>query len=214
MIKNTEWGAIVYLTNSEYGRYSKNICDEITRNNNNKWITGYAANNSLSYEEVNASSDGRYTYNYKNPLSQVASTTGNYTGIYDMSGGTFEYVMGVVVDGSPFYKLSGFTDNTFPKDLKYYDAYKSTNVFNYKCRILGDATGEMGPFEAISSYQSKGSWYNDQSQFIYTNVPWMTRGGNVTLGNMAGIFMFYRFSGNYTGGVGTRLTSRIVLVIK
>lgn len=79
----------------------------------------------------------------------LASTTGNISGIYDMSGGTWEYVMGVMVDeeGNPMSgrnslynsgfngtfgcptcdsNTSGLTELTggydFP-DSKYYDTY-------------------------------------------------------------------------------------------
>ena len=49
-------------------------------------------------------------------LTKAASTTGNITGIYDMSGGTREYVMAEWVSedkDTSVYKI----------DLKYYDIY-------------------------------------------------------------------------------------------
>ena len=43
--------------------------------------------------------DGTYTVNYKNNASNVATTTSNRSGIYDMSGGALgKYVMGVIAD--------------------------------------------------------------------------------------------------------------------
>ena len=44
--------------------------------------------------------DGEYNTNYFNKVSVVASTTKNYTGIYDMSGGAFEYMMSGLDDNS------------------------------------------------------------------------------------------------------------------
>ena len=66
MIKNSEWGATAYLTQSSYGRNKHEV-----EKNDTSDITG--------------GKDG-----YKNNISQ--STTGNIAGIYDMSGGKDEYV--------------------------------------------------------------------------------------------------------------------------
>ena len=107
MMKNTEWGAVAYLSHSVYG-----IQNNIRINNNESYITGYAATKEPTcgftktneecnrYETTLPGTDGVYTMNYSNPESMVASTTGNYSGIYDMSGGSWEYVMGVMMDHS------------------------------------------------------------------------------------------------------------------
>ena len=102
MMKNTEWGAVAYLQHSAYGSQSS-----VRINNNSSYITGYSAtieptlgyNSGISIEgnRVESTSlgvDGTYTVNYFNNNSNVSSTTGNYSGIYDMSGGAWEYVMG------------------------------------------------------------------------------------------------------------------------
>ena len=59
---------------------------------------------------------------------------------------------------------SGITEITngydYP-DSKYYDVYKyGTDYTNYTRRILGDATGELGPFVEVD-YTYMGSWYSD-----------------------------------------------------
>ena len=64
-MKNTEWGAVAYLTHSKYGRNAT----EITINDNTSYYTG--GNNYTSYV--------------------AQSTTGNIYGIYDISGGAKEY---------------------------------------------------------------------------------------------------------------------------
>ena len=108
MMKNSEWGAVAYLASSKYGLCDGNNCVDIHRNNNSRFITGYAANAesncgyTSSNEECNQweapyiSNNGTTSYNYFDMRSKVASTTGNYSGIYDMSGGSWEYVMGVL----------------------------------------------------------------------------------------------------------------------
>ena len=98
MMKNTEWGAVAYLQHSAYGSSTS-----VRINNNSDYITGYAANNepTCGYTGTNEEcskycNDG--TCNTAYPNSVLASTTGNITGIYDMSGGAWEYVMNVVID--------------------------------------------------------------------------------------------------------------------
>ena len=172
MMKNTEWGAVAYLQQSLYGSH-----ESVRINNNRAYLTGYAAVNKPTcgytatnetcnkYEEVNLGTgmnaqDGTYTLNYFNSKSVSASTTGNYYGIYDMSGGSVEYMMAVMVDenGKPssgrnsLYN-SGFNgtltcpncaegtlkpDGTtevkdgidFPRESKYYDTYKYSKSAN------------------------------------------------------------------------------------
>ena len=115
MMKNTEWGAVAYLSQSKYGSH-----ESVRINNNSNFLTGYAARqeptigftntNELcsntpdacnEYGGVtNPGDDGEYNTNYFNKLSVVASTTNNYTGIYDMSGGANEYMMSGLDDNS------------------------------------------------------------------------------------------------------------------
>ena len=181
MMKNTEWGAVAYLQHSAYGSATS-----VRINNNYDLLSGYAGNDeptcgyTMSNIECNIScNDG--TCNTAYPNSVLASTTGNITGIYDMAGGAWEYVMGVMVDqnGNPMsgennLYNSGFngtfgcpscdngsseilsltTGRAFP-DSKYYDKYlfDTAQDTNYHIRILGDATGEMGSF-GVATYIS------------------------------------------------------------
>ena len=136
MMKNTEWGAVAYLQHSTYGSRAS-----VRANNNSAYITGYAAteeptlgyNNGTSIdgnrnESTTLGVDGTYTINYLNANSGVASTTGNKTGIYDMSGGAWEYVAGYTTGASTVGGSSGitslysnfFTDSTY---TKYWDKY-------------------------------------------------------------------------------------------
>ena len=86
MSKNNEWGAVAYLTQSIYGRCTDSTsCTEIGINNNTSYITGYGAT---------AGSDKTVTNGtYNTTRGKDASTTKNIYGIYDMSGGAWEYVM-------------------------------------------------------------------------------------------------------------------------
>ena len=138
----------------------------------------------------------------------AASTNGNVTGVYDMSGGAYEYVMGVVQDntntrspmsGNNVGENSGYlgkvgvnyinSGNTlaFP-NAKYYDLYANGTTINdqtaYNRSHLGDATGETK------------SWYDDNSYFISAALPWFLRGGYYSNKSITGIFNFYNIYGN------------------
>ena len=240
MMKNTEWGAVAYLQHSFYGS-SKSV----RINNNESYITGYASvkeptcgytgtnEECNKYEGTILGVDGSYTINYKNPSSVVASTTGNYTGVYDVSGGSFENMLSVILDknkmpmsGTSEENNSGFAgtnyDDSFTNGIdfpnkKYFDVYSyEIDSQNYKNRILGDATGEMGPFETKRYYQSNqvdykdrpnSSWYNDETMMVMPFLPWSVKGGLFSMGNGTGMF----FSRNYYGNAAPEFTFRVVL---
>ena len=133
-----------------------------------------------------------------------------------MSGGAWEYVMGYTTKATTEDGTSGitslysnfFSDNTYSK---YWDKYTSTANTNYNNRILGDATGEMGPFgselDPDGSTRYKSSWYKDYAYFADSSYPWFDRGGGWNSGAEAGSFVF----GSNTGGTNTNISFRIVL---
>ncbi len=194
MMKNTEWGAVAYLSHSKYG-----INTEVRINNNSNFLTGYAAN----MKDANYSPTTNQPYNTE--TGYLASTTGNITGIYDMSGGAFEYVAGYR-DGT--VGGSGLTleeiRNTYSK---YIDVYaNNSEQTTYSNRILGDATGEMGTFYASGGYLN--NWHGDYSNFTDSSRPWFNRGGHYGYGSHAGQF---NFEGN-TGSAGRYHSARLVLL--
>ena len=114
MLKNSEWGAVAYLTESKYGRNGT----EVTSNDNSSYYTGGGSGTA-----------------YITNVSQ--SSTGNVYGIYDFSGGTNEYVAGYLKTGGSLNYGSIFADGTSDK---YSTAYNGTDVKTaYK---YGDATYE------------------------------------------------------------------------
>ena len=207
MMKNTEWGSVVYLQHSAYGSQSS-----VRINNNKAYITGYAGteeptlgyNNGTSIEGNRIEStalgvDGTYTINYLNSNSVVASTTNNYSGIYDMSGEAWEFVMGYTTGATTVGGTSGITSlysNFFSDSAysKYWDKYTSTVNTNYNNRILGDATGEMGPFgsekDPDNNTRYKSSWYKDYAFFVSSSIPWLARGGGLDDGTSSGVFAY------------------------
>jgi len=224
MMKNTEWGSIAYLQHSAYGSGTS-----VRINNNKAYITGYAATveptlgynsqNSITGNRVEATGlgvDGTYTVNYLNKNSVAASTTSNYSGVYDMSGGAWEYVMGYTTGATTVGGNSSitnlysnfFSDSTY---LKYWDKYTSTLNTNFNNKILGDATGEMGPFgsekDLDSNIRYKSSWYKDYANFANSSVSWFARGGIWYYGTTSGIFAI----GSDIGGMDGVVSYRVVL---
>ena len=229
MIKNTEWGAVAYLQHSAYGS-----AISVRINNNSDYITGYQANNEPTcgtYNSPNIDCNiqcNDESCNTAYPNSVLSSTTGNITGIYDMSGGSWDYSMGIMMDeeGNPMsgYNLeqnSGFngtlgdtteilTNGYNWPDSKYYDLYiYNEELYTYSMRILGDATGEMGPVENVLTEWDYtvpiGSWYTDRARTVFLTSPFYVRGGNIEYGNTAGIFNFSDINGRVTSYISFRL---------
>ena len=208
MMKNTEWGAVAYLSHSKYG-----INTEVRINNNSNYITGYAATDSSNQSIFRGESgtDASVTLPYNTSTGYKASTTGNITGIYDMSGGAWEYMASL---RSETYGSSGFTAPTLKAyNSNYYDEYdKNSDKYAYSKRILGDATGEMGLFyyykDADNNNRSHNGWYADNSYFVESSYPWSYRGGSYYNGALAGQFGFSRD----TGGANIYNGLRLVLI--
>ena len=216
MIKNTEWGAVAYLSHSAYG-----LGSEININNNSACVTGYSAAPGTDQRggyPGEYGTKGTITQPYNTSVGYLASTTGNITGIYDMSGGTHEIVAGYA-DGygvKTSYNIeSGLSENDLNTYSKYFDKYsKGCTMTSFNCRILGDATGEMGPFywyyNEDKGHRIHNAWYADWCGFVYDRLPWFHRGGNYGYGTNAGLFFFTSINeiGEKDGG------SRLVLAVK
>ncbi len=90
MSKNSDWGVITYLSHSQYG-----INTMIRLNNNLNYITGCGA--TIADGASTATCEIAYG---SNVASYPQSTTGNISGIFDMSGGAWEYQMGVYTNAT------------------------------------------------------------------------------------------------------------------
>ena len=129
-MKNSEWGVVAYLSQSRYGKLgNENFTGankEIYQNKSDQYITG------CSYGAPSNSNEDygcQYTYddNVRDETGLTgkgvgASTTGTIYGVYDMSGGAWEFVMGNYND---MVGSSGFS--AMP-EAKYYDKYTSDSI--------------------------------------------------------------------------------------
>ena len=170
MSKNNEWGVVVYLTHSIYGR-----CNNSTN----------CVNVSRSSNEVYNTTSGKDT-----------STTGTIYGVYNMNDGKKEYVMGVLADtngnprsGDDSSQTSGFTGMEyngtmytgvpFP-DSKYYNLY-SGNYYEESAQIGSKYIGH--------ALKETDSWYGErigymQSTPLSNMYPWVLRNWNLGMFNV------------------------------
>ena len=181
LMKNSEWGAVAYLAHSKYGRNGV----EIAVNASGSYITGSGTN--------------------------LASTTGNITGIFDLSGGATEYLAlyvsngnSVLSNGSSFVKSEADEDGyltlstkyvtVYPYDESLYKALSDNNSsINNKKYGYGDAICE-----------TKG-WNGDQAAFVSGGTPFLGRGGYFKSGSLAGIFSYANSRGNNNNLAGFRV---------
>jgi hypothetical protein len=91
-------------------------------------------------------------------------------------------------------------------DDKYFDKYSSNSIpISYNNRILGDATGELGPFYKEVNPNYYNNWYDDMSFFIDDIYPWFRRGGCFNNGFRSGQLTFRRYTGDGDLDIGFRL---------
>ena len=192
MMKNSEWGAVAYLSKSKYGKET----EAVWINPNSNYITGQAGSSVRASETTSTNA-----YNTSN--GQKASTTGNTTGVYDMSGGAYEYVGAYVNNGSSVLTTYGSTlINAASKYKNIY--YKGSgdkheeSIWNYAISTpdrghYGDAVWETSKIGNGGS----NSWYYDHSYFPSYNSTFFSRGGHYSDGSIAGVFGFHNNSGYY-----------------
>ena len=203
MMKNTEWGAVTYLYHSKYGRCTNGACEELTINNCSTYTTGIGADTvSAGYLSTTCTTDKN---KYNGASGVKASTTGNVYGVYDMSGGLWEYTMGNIVNSSNQFQASSATywsTTTYPLS-KYYDSYTyNGSETTYTKGRLGDATVEMAPTG------TSGNWYSDYASFPFGTGSWFERGGLFSYDTSAGAFNF-SYS---TGAADTVVSFRVSIV--
>ena len=209
-MKNDEWALAMYLAQSKYGKLGNRDYSgankEVYQNKSNEYITG------CSYgSPSNANTNYGCQYTYDKSLSGTgASTTGTIYGIYDMSGGSFEYIManyapngnrysgGETARNSGYTGLLGdgstFTGKSWLED-KYYNFYTSTSSL----------TACNGKPCITHAWNEMDGWYGDTMLAAYQQFPWLLRGGCYIDSTNAGILRIYYFFGNAAGNISYRL---------
>ncbi len=232
LMKNSEWGAIAYLTHSQYGRNGHEIGintygpetkeGETTYYNE---VTGYGSSGTGRTTEETIADDNRYDGKY----GMNASTTGNLYGVYDISGGCWEYTSVLYSkytngNGNSLYAKTAngkyslsVTDSQIPSNSsKYATIYPiDTTVegndgsihFHYaKWKdIYGDAI-----YETSNGNGNNKSWFNDYADedTAYLTEAFCLRGGYFWLVAGAGAFAFR----DNSGGANDAYSYRLVLI--
>ena len=196
MAKNSEWGAVAYLSQSSYGLNGKEIAI-----NSEGYITGGSSTKATIYT-TNAGK----------------STTGNAYGVYDMSGGAYERTANYVDYGSRSSYLStnggtsqgdlyGADTTEQSTSTKYKTVYKASEISSSSSYNLAAGKKGNGVYETSNSSSSTtGSWFGAYSYFPDTSYPFFTRGGYCN-NRYAGVFYF----GGSSGDDGSGNSFRVIL---
>ena len=183
LMKNSEWGALAYLSYSNYGIGRETI---VAQNTNS--ITGGSSKES----EIYTTNVGQ-------------STTGNAWGIYDING-IYEYVASYVNNGYSQLTSNGqilidagtSEENNEKRTVQVYEASNGGNgtvdndAINYKLsgeKMFGDAI-----YESSTGYaDSTGSWQDAYASIPYGEYPFFFRG--YMYRTYSAMFSFYYASG-------------------
>ena len=265
MLKNSEWGAVAYLSASKYGagvngtkinsafpatsadadisspsssyRYGITGCGPESTTSESSYssvtVDGETVNlPALSADHIEdplACGDKAHAYNGE--MGVLASTTNTVYGIYDMSGGAHEYVMG---------NLTGYDDQseaissymTTQAKPPYVDLYKESPYGNFTSGVNsgvannpvgwgagmnehywnndictwgtcgGHALHETKRYQSVSSYGR--SWGSDFPYFVHSSDRWFQRGGYASSASGAGLFNSHRNAGGSGPSYGFR----------
>jgi hypothetical protein len=190
LIKNSEWGAVAYLTQSTYGKNA-----EVWINNDSTYTTGCAGTG----VSVAPNAGCQNVYNIGDGTK--ASTTGTIYGIYDMSGGAWERTSAYFTTGSS--SLTTYGSNIINAEAKYKDTYVgySTNIDDRASSLASKGEGlyetSVGAwYDGVAWQGSQTSWYTDYSLYPYSPGPWFLHGGAYSDGAHAGVFGFSGTVGN------------------
>lgn len=167
MMKNTEWGAVAILSQSKYGIFNPKSSTGINGdksykvwNNPNGYLsgkfvyTGYVGGDADASTSASSSTAPLDIYLYNTLNGTKGSVTGTVYGVYDMSGGSWEFVAGVLkgksddleyanakFDISNQIRPDGVSAESFAN--KYLDLYNYRTLYtDFSQYKFGDATVE------------------------------------------------------------------------
>ncbi len=175
LIKNSEWGAIAYLTQSAYGR----DMEKISKNDSSSYITATGG--------------------------IATSTTGNESGVYDLNGGALEYTAGLIMNseaqslrneyGASF---TNFTKSTALVTVYPYNDTSDTaennwvRYNNYRNTNFGDAI-----LEVSIAGSGNSMWNKEPITYPYLQLSYFARGAKYdSTDENSGIFVLNRVKGS------------------
>ena len=144
-------------------------------------------------------------YKYYTTNGIKGSTTGNIYGIYDMSGGSWEYMADYLANGTQPY-MTYFKENVsnrYKTEYKGDGATDSTEDRTANYNANNDRYGDA-LWETSNGANGQYSWNQDYSYFPYLSGPFFMRGGNFNSRSGAGLFYFNCASGGTYFSYGFR----------
>lgn len=188
LMKNSEWGAISYLTQSKYGVDGKNSnMNEVATNKKNLNNSVYVNNDSSTGVKANVYAVTSYGDSDK-PNDVLASSTKNMTGVFDLNGCVWERTAGFYTGGAastPQWHSAMANSNT-TKSTKYVTLISENNK-------IGDATNETA------------GWNSDNATFCTSDVPTLARGAYYMAVTSGGIFAYGMSQGQGDPSCGFRV---------
>ena len=220
LTKNSEWGAAAYLGYSQYGLDGENIHTN-NKNLNNSVTSVYAVTGYAASDADSGTAEVWYT-----ETGQTGSNNGNITGVYDMSGTTWERTAGYIANGNDkmgtygsSFTTTKVSNNIDSESTAYATMYnhnttydktgititdttrKSSSRNNYKKNSTkyGDAVYEVS---TAGEWNVSIGWNGDCTRFLHLDSPFFGRGGAWREESYAGLFSFTQTNGspNYRDG--------------
>ncbi len=201
LMKNSEWGAVAYLGQSQYGKGS-----EITINADTTKSDDTSQNTQRTVWATTGGGD------YKSNTTQ--SSTNNIYGIYDLSGGLWEIVASYVNNENKYiadYGASMKVGNSTKYVTVYQQGTTDERVSNYVTNkeFYGDAVIETSSYDenrTEGNFNYYTSWFHDYSVFPAEANPFFVRGGYYGEGNpeLTGSFAFIHYGGYMIKSYGFR----------
>ena len=213
MVNNNDWGAATYLSASKYGAGFDKVqinssAAEHTTYGDTYSITGcgpWEKGDTSSYGNSNDSwidhkgisvgalgtpqACGNADRAYDGSIGKYASTTNNVYGIYDMSGGGWEYTA-----SSYTSDLSNSSTNYFSQSA--HSPYVNTYNFTDPNSCTFATCGGQALYETNDGSDSgQHQWNGSHMYFVYSSYPWFLRGGFYHNGSGAGLFYAYHNHG-------------------
>lgn len=201
LMKNSEWGAIAYLSYSKFGTDGQRVYTNNVNLNNSVnsiyAVTGYAGSE-VGANPVNTLTGANIWYTQN---GQKASSNYNITGIYDLSGGAWERVSSFVSNESTErfgynVKRDTLNNNNELVSTKFANIYKigvsDEREANYVANSdkIGDAT-----VETSSTGTGSTGWNSATSVFPSEELPFFIRGGSYNFTSNTGLFSYGRTPG-------------------
>lgn len=214
MVNNNDWGAATYLSASKYGAGYNGVqansqskvwdieecvgdlctssttgCGPLSDNSDDTY------NDSGNRGTQSACSNSNLQRAYNGTLGQLASTTNNPTGVYDMSGGSREYVAASYSSDLN----SSATNESFGSNAAH-PPYVNNYNFEYNINSCTfDVCGGQGIHETYIGSDVAGpvtQWNKNDAYFVTSSYMWLTRGGSYKI---PGLFAIYSGDGRSDG---------------